>query len=1408
MSTTKIHVRPDKPPKAPISRVEEVVVEKGPMTPMAPPASARQRIGPLFLGLGLLGMLYVGFKSGRMFSGMGFLLPLMMIGGAASMFGRGGSNARVNVKKERADYARYIDMMRDEANKAAAAQFEVAQFHYPEPAALAARVGSGRMWERRTGTDLFGRVRLGLGVERADRRYAEFEVGALEDQEPACIQMADDFLAEHTFVRDIAKSLTLVDKPAWMLTGDHDRARAAVRAMLAHVALFHGPDDLSIVVVADDDRAAHWDWVKWLPHHRGERGDGRSILAYRSAGEFAAAFGEGLRERGYHTGRGVRVSGVQAASGDATPSGGAERHLLVLCDSDTVDWSDLLIDGKAFAGVSILDMSGSCPVADSTTTLVFTGDGRVLKSELAEGAPEFLVVADAMSMAEAESFSRRMAPWRPGSQASQILEAAGDTVSSIDLAELLGISDFASFDPAETWRWSENHRNFLRVPVGRYIDTGRTWYLDLKEDDISHGAHLGLAGSTGGGKSELLRALCLALCLTHSPDDLIITACDFKGNKTFAGLERLPHVTAVLHNLDSDRDRIQRVLQVFQGELIIRQRLLDSVGEMAKDIDEYRRLRVRRPDLNLPPMPHWFIPFDELMQAKREFPELLSIMAIIGTVGRSLGVHELPVSQTFDAGLTKNINTHVRGRVSMKMNDPADYKPILGKSNPGALPNRKGVGYFVENNDAPAQRIEACYVSGPYVPPKAPVTVEEVRAQRDYFRPRMLSAVGDAAAAAIEDTYSADELLDEGEDVTGSAAALLAELEAQAAVADPEAGEEGLTNMKVAIDRLAETINMKPRPLWLPELTSYTPVSVYAEAFENQRVTGNRDPLELVSACGVVDIPREHKQETLLVDLSGNLTIAGDEDSGKTSALLSIMYGAGWAYDPQRVQFYCIDMGGGDLRPAEALDHVGAVVPGVNNSYGVDRVLNHVRSIIRARTSRWALEGIHGAAAWRAGRFGPVLGLPGSPASPVDVDGYGDVYLVIDGADTFAKEYPDRLDALLSISQTGPGAGVHLVMTIRSWNAPAMYKFLDSTPARYELRLGEVNNTQMTPEHAKAVPNFPGRGLIAASGRGQVRRDVVGSSADSIPPPKAHHILFAAPQVVAGGQRLDVASSAAVINGRHTGRGRARPLPVLPESIDFAELAAPSTPGLVVGMRETDESTQVWSPEQDSHLCILGEANCGKANTLAVLGRQLQRRIETSPPQNKPVVVVFDLAQDLLGVIPDADRYVYQSQQVGEAVEFVRGLLADRQTDEVLSQEELMARRRTGGRFTGPEIFMVISGLTQLVDGFTDPFADQPPKLGTTTAPPSLLKAAARGAEIGFHVLVSRIPDAGVLQGRGILPAVRQAGAPVLLMSADESLLNVVGKTRGQKLLPGRGLWLAGDDRMMVQVATDPGPLS
>nr|WP_165965004.1 FtsK/SpoIIIE domain-containing protein [Mycobacterium eburneum] len=1063
-------------------------------------------------------------------------------------------------------------------------------------------------------------------------------------------------------------------------------------------------------------------------------------------------------------------------------------------------------DGRGREGVTILDMTGSCPWSSRASTLVYR-DGQVLhhdpavvsgtgsivervdnvagRSKAGAGEPDFLATAEGVSIPVAEGFARKLAPWRPGTKASRVLSAGGDTSTSIDLVSLLNLEDAASFDPYRTWEWARNHRNFLRVPTGEYIDSGRTWYLDLKEDDASDGPHIGLGGSTGSGKSELLRTLVLALCMTHSPEDLVITPADFKGNKTFAGLERLRHVLFVLHNLDESPDRRARLLQVFQGEILRRERLIDSLGEDAKNAEEYRALRRRRPDLGLEPMPAWFIPFDELMQAKREAPELLTMMEIAGTVGRSLDIHMMPVSQTYDESLMAGIDTHIKGRIALTMNNPKDYRPLLGSSNPGALPTRKGVGYFVQNPAAgtPPLRVQTCYVSGPYVPPKPAATEEEVRADKDYFKPVLLSGLPDPAATDIERGYSAHDLPDtELDDLDES------EPDAEDVDGDGDGEDTDDTGTRTVMSTIIDVLEGQgeiPRQIWLPELVHYTPVSRLADRYV--RESGRPGPLDLVAPCGLVDKPRTHEQHVLAVGLRQNVAILGRPDSGKSFALTALIMAAASIYSPERVQFYCLDNGGGALGQLVTLDHVGDVVTGIGNEYAIERLLNHIQHILRNREAQWSSAGIYDVNTWRRRRFGDEDG-------PVVDDGYGDVYLVVDGADSFCNQFAEHKATLLSLADRGPKYGLHVVLSARSPNSRGMYQFWELINGWYELKFTDSGESKMGRPCAEAVPNLPGRGLISASGQGAARKDAIAATytnLKSIPAEPAWHVLFGEPVIETAdtGDVLDGAPACEALNEAYPDARPAKRIPVLPPVVRLDSLP-PAEPGaLRLGQRESDLSTQLWRPGVDSHLFVMGESKCGRSTTLRTVGHQLSQLAEDADPHRKPVIVVFDLRNSLLGVVPGADRYVYDTSQVDEAVQYVQGLLASRSTDEVLTQEQLLARRQHGVTFEGPEIFVLIDDYSDFTAGYSDPFERWE-------------KAAARGAAIGFHLVIGRVADtAAYMAPRGAVAGVRSSGAPVLLMSADPSLVNIVGKTKGQKLPPGRGLYIARDDRMMIQVA-------
>lgn len=1456
-----IHVRPAEKdrPKPPTVHDDDVTLEKPPESPRGS-TSKGAVAGPILLVLAIAGMMYVGFKNGRMFTGYGLTLPLMLVFGGAAMFRRqrGGGASSADIGRERANYARYIDVRRDAAIASARTQFEFAQFHYPPPGELAGRIGPGRrpedddkgkpkpsdrMWERRRGDrserSAFGKVRIGLGTERARMKYSQLELGALIDQEPACGQMVGDFIAEHSFVRDIPRALTVTEQPGWFCVGDLDAARASVRAMLMHAAFFHAPQDLGIAVITDPERAAAWDWVKWLRHHHSETS--HRPMTFGAASDFVASMGQVYSDRGaFRSGsmRGSTLSDAAGGDGAAAQAGSAgPRPLLVVCDSGALDWSELLRDGQesGVEGVCFLVVGESdSPMRSAMSTLVYVGPQEVRRSETESGPPEFLAVPDQVSVWEAEAFARRMAAYRPGTKASRLLDEAGER-GGPRLGSLIGIDDWARFDPKETWKWAGTRRNLLRVPVGQYIDSGRPWFLDVSEDAGAHGPHIGLGGSTGSGKSEFLRVLVLALCCTHSPQDLVIMPADFKGNITFRGFEALPHVPMVLHNLESSADSIGRLIQVYMGELERRQHLLDHCGDLAAsgaisrapaNIDEYRALRVKRPDLGLEPMPHVLIPFDELMQAKRAYPELLGMIRIMGTVGRSLGVHLLPVSQTLDDSLMAGINTHLTARIGLRMNDPRDYRPVIGTSNPGALPNRKGVGYFVPNLESPAQRIQVAYVSGTYVPPTPPQAEQVEQAAAGQVRPRLLSAFGDAAAEAIERSYGGTELVADDQ-ATQADDEPVDELDDDGSDGDDEDSEEDIssTDMGVAIEVLRGHGCLDHNP-WKPELLDYRPladaVAQYVSELRPELAAGGLAgdqhpgrqlpallagfgpaPLDLKVPCGVVDRPREHTQSALTVDLSTNTGLAGAQKSGKSFALLSILMGAAALYPPERMQFYAIDLGGGQLAWLRDLQHMGAVISGSGEVYEVQRMISHLDHLVRRRGAQWPAAGITSVDQWRRLRFGT-----GAAAAPngdtgrrepttAPDDGYGDVYLVINGFDKFVAAFGEHMETFGNIAREGPDKGVHVLVTVNSWQAAHTFQlWRDWINTRYELRMDDPTSSLMPSSVAQSVPHIPGRGMIPVAGAGRARRGVIqAGGADMVPPePVAWHVLYAAPEIVTpDGLRVSAQDNgfevAKYLNSLHPSGYRAPDFPALPTSIEASSIKADPSRGLLLGIQETDLSPFYWAPEQTPHLAIVGDSETGRTTTLELLGRQLQQRIDTAPPDRKPVVVVFDQRQDLAGVIPGAD-YVYLGSQVPAAVAKVNEIMATRNADTELTQEQIAARRDQGNRFDGPEVFVIIDNLTDfLAQG--DPFGwDQ---------------YIEKGAFIGFHVIVSRIADQTVTAAwanRGVMAAVGRSNSPVLLMSTPVGLMNIVGKLRGQQLPKGRGLVVErGSAKAMIQVA-------
>ena len=249
----------------------------------------------------------------------------------------------------------------------------------------------------------------------------------------------------------------------------------------------------------------------------------------------------------------------------------------------------------------------------------------------------------------------------------------------------------------------------LRAPIGR---SGRTpVYLDIRESAKGGiGPHGLCIGATGSGKSELLKAVVTNFAHQHSPTELNFVLVDFKGGAAFAGLERLPHTSAVITNLTDEAVLVDRMQDALLGEMHRRQETLRSAG--LSTAAEYNR---RHPG----DMPALFIIVDEFSELLHARPEFAEVFAAVGRLGRSLGLHLLLASQRLEEGRLRGLESHLSYRIALRTFSAAESRALIGSTAAHDLPATPGAAILAVASGAGAEghvRFQSAYVSGPEVP--------------------------------------------------------------------------------------------------------------------------------------------------------------------------------------------------------------------------------------------------------------------------------------------------------------------------------------------------------------------------------------------------------------------------------------------------------------------------------------------------------------------------------------------------------------------------------------------------------------------------------------------------------------------------------------------------------------------
>src|SRR5664280_1612271 len=157
---------------------------------------------------------------------------------------------------------------------------------------------------------------------------------------------------------------------------------------------------------------------------------------------------------------------------------------------------------------------------------------------------------------------------------------------------------------AVTARWTDADCS-TTVALGCGL-TGPTT-VDLAAD----GPHMLVAGTTGSGKSELLRSMVASLVAGNRPDQLSLLLIDYKGGAAFGPCVALPHTVGVVTDLDAAET--ERALTSLHAELRRRERLLRAAG--VADSDAYRRAV---PEQDLATLPRLVIIVDEFATLSKE----------------------------------------------------------------------------------------------------------------------------------------------------------------------------------------------------------------------------------------------------------------------------------------------------------------------------------------------------------------------------------------------------------------------------------------------------------------------------------------------------------------------------------------------------------------------------------------------------------------------------------------------------------------------------------------------------------------------------------------------------------------------------------------------------------------------
>ena len=517
---------------------------------------------------------------------------------------------------------------------------------HPDPAEVVRRAEgpSVHCWERRPcHADAF-RVAIGVADEA-------FSPALITEQGEPPADSAVALVADLPPMSDVAVEVDLSPGCVVGLVGERGAAVAIARALVLQAAVHHGPADLAVAVGADDTGV--WDWCRWLAHTADH------VTARRGA---------------------TVVSTVEVGAADALLAVAADRAILAVIDgADPFQGRSTvgrrLLGSERTAAIVLVDDAHRLPAGcDLVVTADGSGRAEIVDPRQHGGGQRVLGwgIEDAAAQRTARRLARLDDPELP-------LVGAGVLVAC-SLLGLLGVSGDDKHEILRRWRGTRGTAD-LATPIG--ADAQGPVVLDL----IADGPHVLVGGTTGSGKSELLRSLVVGLAACADPDHVAMVLVDYKGGAAFDCCADLAHVAGLVTDLDGQLGA--RALRCLEAELRYREHRLREVG--AEDLAAFRSRSavLHSAGSSFEPLPRLLVVVDEFASLASDLPEFLDSLVGIAQRGRSLGVHMVLATQRPAGVVTDDIRANATCRIALRVSDPRESVDIIDAADAAGIPRSR-----------------------------------------------------------------------------------------------------------------------------------------------------------------------------------------------------------------------------------------------------------------------------------------------------------------------------------------------------------------------------------------------------------------------------------------------------------------------------------------------------------------------------------------------------------------------------------------------------------------------------------------------------------------------------------------------------------------------------------------------